>query len=133
MELEFRLARCTTVHFKGIIKSEVVIFLSFRKKKESKGITVKISKNFERAVVLLSKVCRSKISELWRIGTLEIHYKKGWFFHKIFGNSHLKFGKTKKVKIRNHHFHNPLIANQNFLKTELIIGKSDLAHIIHFQ
>ena len=59
MELEFRLARCTTVHFKGIIKSEVI-----QKKKESKGITVKISKNFERAVVLLSKVCRSKISEL---------------------------------------------------------------------
>ena len=64
MELEFRLARCTAVHFKGIIKYEAVIFLSFRKKKESKGITVKISKNFERAVVLLSKVCRSKISEL---------------------------------------------------------------------
>ena len=28
---------------------------------------------------------------------LEIHYKKGWFFHKIFDNSHLKFGKMKKA------------------------------------
>ena len=47
--------------------------------------------------------------------------------------SHLKFGKTKKAKIKNYHFHNPLIVNQSFSKTELIIGKSDLTHIIHFQ
>ena len=33
MELEFKLAQCATVHFKCIIKSEVVIFLSFRKSK----------------------------------------------------------------------------------------------------
>ena len=36
MELEFRLSQCTTVHFKCIIKSEFVIFLSFRKNKETK-------------------------------------------------------------------------------------------------
>ena len=26
----------------------------------------------------------------------------------------------------------PLIANQTFTKTELVIGKSDFAHIMHF-
>ena len=44
MELEFRLPQCAAVHFKSIIKSEVVIFLSFRKKKEKKCISVQISK-----------------------------------------------------------------------------------------
>ena len=34
------------------------------------------------------------------IRTFEIHYKKEWFFHKNFDNSHLKFGKTKKLKIK---------------------------------
>ena len=33
MELEFKLAQCATVQFKCIIKSEAVIFLSFRKSK----------------------------------------------------------------------------------------------------
>ena len=46
---------------KFIIKSEVVIFLLFRKNKETKCISVEISKNFKRTVVSLSKVCRSKI------------------------------------------------------------------------
>ena len=46
---------------KFIIKSEVVVFLSFRKNKETKCISMEISKNFKRTVVSLSKVCRSKI------------------------------------------------------------------------
>ena len=50
----------TTVHFKCIIKSEVAIFLSFRKNKETKCISMEISKKFKRAVVSLSKACRSK-------------------------------------------------------------------------
>ena len=61
MELEFRLAQCKAVHFKCNIRSEVVTFLSFRKNKEIKCISVEISKVFKRAVVSLSKVCRSKI------------------------------------------------------------------------
>ena len=32
MEFEFRLAYCTTLNFKYIIISEIVIFLSFKKK-----------------------------------------------------------------------------------------------------
>ena len=34
------------------------------------------------------------------IRTFEIHYKKEWFLHKNFDNSHLKFGKMKKLKIK---------------------------------
>ena len=30
--------------------------------------------------------------------TLEIHYKIECFFHNILDNSHLKFGKMKKIK-----------------------------------
>ena len=45
----------------AIIKSEVVIFLSFRKNIETKHISVQISKIFKRAVVSLSKICKSKI------------------------------------------------------------------------
>ena len=44
MELEFRLRYCTVVDFKCIIKKEVVIFLSFRKNKETKCISLQISK-----------------------------------------------------------------------------------------
>ena len=50
-----------TVHFKCIIKKEVVMFLSFRKNKETKYISVQISKKFKRTTVFLSKMCRSKI------------------------------------------------------------------------
>ena len=60
MELEFKLAWYTTVHFKFIIKNETVIFFDL-KKKQRKFISVEISKKFKRAVVSLSKVCRSKI------------------------------------------------------------------------
>ena len=68
MELEFRLAYCTTVHFKCIIKREVLMFLSFRKNKETKCIPVQISKKFKRATVSLSKMCRLKICDV-----LELH------------------------------------------------------------
>ena len=112
MQLEFRLALCTTAHFKCIIKREVVIFLSFTKNKETKCISKQISNNLKRAVALLSKVCRSKISVTLQnfIRTLEIHCKKGWFFHKIFDNTSVRrqkgesqngcFKKTKHVNVR---------------------------------
>ena len=61
MELEFSLAYCRTAQFKCFIKSEVVIFLPFRKNKETKCISLEISKIFKRVLVSLSKVCRSKI------------------------------------------------------------------------
>ena len=32
-----------------------------------------------------------------------MHYKKGWFFHKIFDNNHLKVGKMKNAKITKEH------------------------------
>ena len=49
--------------------------------------------NFKRAVVSLSKMCRSKmfVTEQNFTRILEIHYN-------IFDNSHLKFGKKGKVK-----------------------------------
>ena len=70
------------------------MFLSFRKNKETKCIPVQISKKFKRATVSLSKMCRLKICDVLElIRTLEIHYK-------IFDNSHLKFGKREKEKIK---------------------------------
>ena len=62
MELEFRLVQCTTVHFKCIIKTEVVIFLSFRKNIEIKRIPVQISKNL-RAFVLFSKFATKHVKK----------------------------------------------------------------------
>ena len=99
-----------------IIESEVVIFLLFRKSKETRCILVEISNNFKRDVVSLSKVCRSKIfvTQWDFIRTLEIHLKKGWYFHKIFDNSHLKFGKMKKAKIRKQHFRQPVNRKPSF-------------------
>ena len=46
--------------------------------------------------------------------TLGIYYKKRWFFFKIFHNSHLKFGKMKKVKIIKEHFQWPVNRQPNF-------------------
>ena len=60
MELEFQL-EYTTAHFKCIIKREVVMFFKFRKNKETKCISVQISKKFKKASVSLSKMCISKI------------------------------------------------------------------------
>ena len=70
------------------------MFHSFRKNKETKCISVQISKQFKRAAVSLSKMCSSKIFvTLYNfLRTLETHYK-------IFDNSHLKFGKMEKTKI----------------------------------
>ena len=52
-------------------------------------------------------------------------------FHKIFDNSHLKFRKMKKTKIKST-FDGLLTANQTFSQTKIIFGKSDFAHIMHF-
>ena len=60
MEVEFRLVQCTVVNFKLIIKIEIAIFLSFRKKRETKSFRAKF-KNFVGVVVSLSKMCRSKM------------------------------------------------------------------------
>ena len=51
----------TVQHFKCIIKSKIVMFLSFRKNKETKRISMQILKNVKGAVVSLPKICRSKI------------------------------------------------------------------------
>ena len=108
MELEFRLRYCTIVDFKCIIKKEVVMFLSFRKNKETKCISLQISKKKKqkksrRATISLSKMRRSKIFVRQQnlIRTLEIDYK-------VFDNSHLKFGKRKKINIKRLHFRRPI-------------------------
>ena len=39
----------------------------------------------------------------------------------------------KKAKnLENSVFNNPLVVNQTFLQAEIIIDKSDFAHIMHF-
>ena len=98
------------------IRSEVVIFLLFRKNKETKCISVEILKSYKIAVVSLSKVCRSKIFVTQQnfIGTIEIHFQKRWLFHKIFDNSHMKFGKTRKAKIKKQHFRQPVNRKPSF-------------------
>ena len=88
-----------TVHFKCIMKSEVVIFLSFRKKNKQNTCLCEFQNILKGLLFHCQKFVDQKY--LWRSrisGTFEIHYKKGWFFHKIFDNSHLKFGKMKKGK-----------------------------------
>ena len=69
------------------------MFLSFRKNKETKCISLQISKKFKRAVVSFSKKCRSKIfvTQCNFLRTLEMHYK-------IFDNSHLELEKREKLK-----------------------------------
>ena len=87
------------------------MFLSFRKNKETKCISVQISKKFKRPAVSLSKMCRLKIFVTYQnfLRTLEIHYK-------IFGNSHLKFGKREKAKIKKQHVRRPVLTSVGFLK-----------------
>ena len=45
-----------TIHFKCIIKREVIMFLSFRKNKETKCISVQISKKFDEMGKSLGKI-----------------------------------------------------------------------------
>ena len=75
------------------------MFLSFRNNKETKCISVQISKKFKRATVSLSKMCRSKIFVTYQnfLRTREIHYK-------IFNSSSLKFGKKKIITCSTAHF-----------------------------
>ena len=44
MELEFRLAKCTTVHFKCVIKSKVVVFFHIEKIKKQNACPCKFQK-----------------------------------------------------------------------------------------
>ena len=71
------------------------MFLSFKKNKETKCISVKISNKLKRTAVSLPKMCRSKMFVAWQnfLKTLEIHYK-------IFDNSYLKIGKRERAKIK---------------------------------
>ena len=64
------------------------------------------------------------------IRTLEIRYEIEWFFYKNFDKSHLKFEKLKKLE---NSIDNPLIINETFSKAEIISGKLDFDHIMHFQ
>ena len=91
------------------------MFLSFRKNKETKCISVQISKKFKRAAVSLSKMCRSKIFVTQQnfLRTLEIHYK-------IFDNSHLKSGKMEKAKIKNQCVRCPVLTSAGFLKSVVL-------------
>ena len=86
--------------------------LSFRKNKETKCISVQISKKFKRAAVFLSKMCRLKIFVTYQnfLRTLEIQCK-------IFDNSNLKFGKREKAKILKQHVRRPVFNSVGFLKS----------------
>ena len=80
------------------------------KNKETKCISVQISKKFKRAAVSLSKMFRLKMFVTYQnfLKTLEIHYK-------IFNNSHLKFGKIKKQHVRR-----PVLTSMGFLKCVIL-------------
>ena len=57
--------------------------------------------NFKKNLKGLSLHCQKYVDQKYlSCRTPEIHYKNGWFFHKIFENSQLKFGKIKKAKIK---------------------------------
>ena len=115
MKLEFRLELFTTVYFKCIIKREVVMFLSFRKNKETKCSSVEILKKFKRVTISLFKLCMSKtfVMQLNFLRTLKIHYK-------IFDNSHLKFGKKEKTRTKTQHVRWPVLTSGDFLKSALL-------------
>ena len=85
------------------------MFLSFRKNKETKCISVQISKKFKRATVSLSKMCRSKIFVTQQnfLGTFEIYYK-------IFDSSHLKFRKRDKAKTKKQRVRQPVLTSVGF-------------------
>ena len=55
MEFMLRLAKCTTVHFKCIIKIEVIIFHSFTKNKETKRMSMQISKKKSKGCPFIVK------------------------------------------------------------------------------
>ena len=55
MEFMLRLAKCTTVHFKYIIKIEVIIFHSFTKNKETKRMPMQISKKKSKCCCFIVK------------------------------------------------------------------------------
>ena len=60
-----------------------------------------------------SKMYRSKIfvtQQNFFLRTLEIHYK-------IFDNSHLKFGRKEKAKIKKQHVRRPVLTTVGFLKS----------------
>ena len=82
------------------------------------------------SVISLSKECRSIVQLQKNPGN---PFLKRMAFHKIFDNSHFKFGKMEKGKIKNNIFNSPFIVNQTFSQTEFIICKSDFAHIMHFE
>ena len=77
------------------------MFLSFRKNKETKCISLQISKKFKRPQFLCQNAYIKNICEVVDfLRTLEIHYK-------IFDNSHLKFVKQEKTKIKKNMFDGP--------------------------
>ena len=62
MDPEFILALCTAVYFKCIIKMEIAIFLSFRKKRRNKiHFGANLKKKIKKAFASLSKMCESKV------------------------------------------------------------------------
>ena len=106
-------------------KREVVIFLSFRKNKETKQTSVQISNKIKRVALSLSKMCRSKIFVTQQnfIRTLKYNFDHG----------HLKFGKRKKQTLKHSIFDSLSIVNQTISHTEFVIAKSYFAHIMRFQ
>ena len=91
------------------------MFHSFKKDKETKCISVQISKKFKRAAVSFSKMCRSKtfVTQQNFLRTLEIHYK-------ISDNSHLKFGKRETAKIKKQIPRRPVLTSLGFLKSVVL-------------
>ena len=89
------------VHFKCIIISGVAIILSFKKIKRQSTFPFKITKKKKKPSSRFPKFLDQKICAIVELSrNFKIYYKKECFFHKIFDNRHLKFGKTKRAKFK---------------------------------
>ena len=104
------------------------MFLSFRKNKETKCISVEIlNKNLKGLPFDCQKCVDQKY--LWRNRTSKEPSKSILRFLTIVI---WNLEKRKRQNLKNKIFDGPLIVNQTFSQTEFVIGKSDFAHIMHF-
>ena len=85
-------------------------------------------KNFKRAVISCSKMCRLKIFVTYRTSNEPSKFGIRFLAIVIWN---LEKGKSKKFK--NSIFGGSLIVSQTFLQTEFVIDRLGFAHIIHFQ
>ena len=103
------------------------MFLSFRKNKETKYISVQISKKLKGLPFHCKKCVVQKY--MWRSRN---YWEPSKPIIRFLTIVIWNFDKGKRQKLKNSIFDGPLIVNQTFSQTEYIIGKSKFARIMHF-